>query len=476
MTRSKILFFEKQRRHGWIVAIAVALAGTAGAQITVNAPANDSVVNSPFYLQAESASCQSQPTATMTYSIDNGADAPNQHAQSLQAMVAGVSKGTHTLHVKAWNGMGQVCTQAVALTVGDGLSVSAPAQGATVTSPFVLEEQATSCGGQGTSKMTYSLDSGQDNTFDGTSLNTTVSTSTGQHILRAKTWGSSGAYCETDVQLNVATTAGLAPGSGATQYPNMQNDGNYIGTYANCGGANGPHDNLWQTQPDCDTPGNKTGSTTTVSTPIYGADSTSREFTMTTGPSGGSSGGGVRWFDQAITPANYPTEPSATHFQYDAYVYLVDNTQVMNIEMDINHSINATDVLYIMGVQCNLQRGVWQVTASRWVDTPVPCTRSQVTSGVWHHFQIQSHHDPNSGAEVYYDAVAIDGNPVDITKCQQPSGSVYSSSEPTVSCLSEVRHPSPAWSDFIGPNFQLDEMNASGTATAYVDTFSVFYW
>jgi hypothetical protein len=126
MARSEVLSFVKRQRQVWIVAIMAAFAGAAGAQVKVDAPANNSDVNSPFYLRADSPTCQSQPTATMTYPIDYEGDAPTQHVQSLQAEVAGVANGTHTLHVTAWNGMGRRSAHnAVPLIVGDGLNVSA---------------------------------------------------------------------------------------------------------------------------------------------------------------------------------------------------------------------------------------------------------------------------------------------------------------------------------------------------------------
>ena len=460
-----------RQRHICAVAVVAALAGTAGAQLTVQAPVNNSIVDSPFYLLADSSSCQSQPTASMAYSIDSGSDVVTIGARSLQTSV-NASDGFHALHVKAWGNHGSLCERTLSLEVGGGVHISAPALGATVTSPFVLEAQAPTCGGQSTRGMSYVVDSisgphddygsgnGQRPQIGGATLNASVRASTGWHILRVKAWGESGAYCETDSNLNVSTTSGLVPPSTAAQYAHLENDQTYTGPYASCGGATGPSGNLWQTQPDCGTVGTKTGSTSIVSTPVYGPQPDSREFTMTFD----TSGGGVRWFDAKAT------SETATHFQYDAYVNIVDVSKVMNIEMDLNHAVlTPTPLVYILAAQCNMAAGLFQVTANgAWVNTNAACTASQVASGAWHHFQIQAHHDANGSMGIYYDAVALDGNVTPITKC------TYASTGAAVACQSTAL--SLGWGGVIGPNFQLDGSGPGGTATAYVDDFTVFYW
>lgn len=460
MGSARFISFVKSNRRLGAVFLVSALAGTAGAQLTVDAPINDSIVNSPLYLQAEAPSCDSQTTASMAYSIDSDSDVVFSGAKALQTTVT-MPSGTHTLHVKAWSNTGYLCEQDISLGVGGGVTVSAPARGAQVTSPFPLQAQAATCGGQSTTSMGYSFDSGTVTMFKGsTSLNTSASASTGAHLLRVKAWGDSGAYCETDGNLTVNASSGLVPASGAYQYDHLENDGTYTGSYASCGGATGPDANLWQTQPDCGTSGTQTGSTSLQPTPTYGGETNSREFTMNYT----SSGGGVRWFDAK------GGDNAATHFQYDAYVYIVDNTKVMNIEMDMNHAITSpTSTVYILATQCNLAKGLWQVTVNgNWVNTNASCTASQVASGVWHHFQIQTHHDANGGTGVYYDAVALDGNVTNITSCTNPSTGA------SISCQSTSENL--GWGSVIGPNFQLDGSGTSGTATAYVDDFTIFYW
>ncbi len=177
------------------------------------------------------------------------------------------------------------------------------------------------------------------------------------------------------------------------------------------------------------------------------------------------SGGGVRWFEK-----KGPSD-SATHFQYDAYVNIVDVSKVGELELDVNHAITTpVHLLYILAAQCNLTKGLWQVSlrGKGWVNTNATCTRAQVASGVWHHFQVQTHHDPNGGTGLYYDAVALDGNVTRITKCTNASTGA------SVACQSTPSNP--GWGSLIGPNFQIDGSGPGWSATAYVDDFSTFYW
>ena len=474
MTKSGVISFVKRQRYVCVMTLVVAFAGTAGAQLMVNAPNNNSVVNSTFYLQAAAPSCESHPTTSMAYSIDSGNDVVFSGAQSLQTMVTIPVNGVHTLDVKASSGTGEVCERNVLLTVGNGVTVSAPALGAIVTSPFTLQTQAPTCDGQSTQSMAYELDSiwdphgnhglGPNHNHRSTVLNASVSASTGSYLLRVKAKGDSGAYCETDINLDVAASSGLVPPAEASQYAHMENDPTYTGSYAPCGGANGPSANLWLTEPDCATSGTKSGSTSIVSTPMYGGQPDSREFTMTSN----TSGGGVRWYDKAIN-GEFPV----THLQYDVYVNFVDSSSVGNLELDINHVITSpANTLYQPSTQCNLTKGLWQVTVKgapgSWVNTNATCTRSQIASGVWHHIQVQVHHDANGGTGIYYDAVAIDGHVTPITTCTIASGA--SAGQP-IPCQSTPTHP--GWGAQIGPQFQID---GNGTITAYVDDFTVFYW
>src|SRR5205085_9065750 len=105
--------------------------------------------------------------------------------------------------------------------------------------------------------------------------------STRPHTLRVKAWNVNGALCDTDVSITVSTTTnnnGLVPPPNANAYNVIERFGNYdpAGGYESCppgakgsgvGGAKSDSFQLWLTQPDCGTVGNKTGDTSVVSPP-----------------------------------------------------------------------------------------------------------------------------------------------------------------------------------------------------------------
>jgi hypothetical protein len=88
------------------------------------------------------------------------------------------------------------------------VTVTSPAGGASVTSPFTLTATASACSQQPIASMGYSFDSSAANTFfTGSSISTAVTGSTGAHTLHVKSWGNQGASCVTDVPITVVTAA-----------------------------------------------------------------------------------------------------------------------------------------------------------------------------------------------------------------------------------------------------------------------------
>jgi len=87
---------------------------------------------------------------------------------------------------------------------GGDIMVSTPAPNATLSSPFHLVANSTSCLGQPTDSMAFSFDDQADNIFSGaTSIDTSASAGSGSHILRVKAWGASGSFCEVDLNITI---------------------------------------------------------------------------------------------------------------------------------------------------------------------------------------------------------------------------------------------------------------------------------
>lgn len=194
-------------------------AGSSSNGITVSSPGNGASVGSSFQIAANSDSCWGQPVAAMGYSVDDNGDADIVNGTVLSA-TGGAAAGWHTLHVKSWGNQGASCVADVSIDVtgtssgsGDGITVSSPANGATVGTQFTLTAGAAYCQGQPVGAMGYSFDDSSNTTIvNNQAIGATVSTSAGSHTLHVKSWGNQGSGCVQDVALNV-TSSGNGGGS-----------------------------------------------------------------------------------------------------------------------------------------------------------------------------------------------------------------------------------------------------------------------
>src|SRR6266853_649392 len=399
-----------------------------------------------------------------------------------------------------------ISTKAVAADI----TVSAPLNGTTVPSSFLLHASAPTCGGQNTASMAYSFDSNADNILSGaTSINQKVTDTAGSHILRVKAWGNSGAFCETDLNIiissqsvvvstppnnaTVATTFllqaqaptcsgastsnnnGLVPPANVNAFSRIELLNNYTGGYESCppgsagsgvGGATSNSFQLWLTQPDCGTVGKKSGNTSVVSPPATpnSGDTQVRQYTMSYD---GSDGAGVRWFIP-LSDSSSANDDVYSHFQYDVWVYF-DQTSidhVYNLEMDLNQTVgNPAQYLYIFATQCNMVQGPqghWQLGNGCPLTADQTCSRSQFQPG-WHHVQIQFHRN-SSPTSITFDAEAIDGVVQNFT---------CNSGGP---CTVNVSSGTSWGANVLGPNFQLDGISGGTTITGYADQFTIYRW
>lgn len=101
-----------------VLSFSISVAIPAMAGVTVNSPARNDQVSSPFKLYAWATSCGSQDISAMGYSFDSSSDTTIVKGQSIDKSIGGPS-GNHTLHVKAW-GKGTVCVADVAIDIRSG--------------------------------------------------------------------------------------------------------------------------------------------------------------------------------------------------------------------------------------------------------------------------------------------------------------------------------------------------------------------
>lgn len=99
-----------------------------------------------------------------------------------------------------------------------GVSISSPAKGDYVNSPFYLSAYATSCSSQPVNTMGYSLDNSTTTTYahGSSSIATNISASDGTHTVHVKAWGNQGAVCVTDVTVTVTNAADHAAEAAAS--------------------------------------------------------------------------------------------------------------------------------------------------------------------------------------------------------------------------------------------------------------------
>jgi hypothetical protein len=209
----------------------------------------------------------------------------------------------------------------------------------------------------------------------------------------------------------------------------------------------------WQAVHDLATPGESQGSSTYPATasPYDNA----RKFYMTY-----SDHGGERF------SISFGNSTDATHFVYDTLVYIVDPSELENIEMDINQVMSDGRTV-IFATQCAGTSRTWEYTTdtgsdrgrhAHWNPSNISCDPKAWTPNCWHHVQIASSRDISGN--VTYEWVNLDGT---INTFEGASG-------PSALSL--------GWKvGDLSLNFQLDGSNRSDESiTAYVEDMTIYRW
>jgi len=318
----------------------------------------------------------------------------------------------------------------VASTVSaSAITVTAPADGAQVTSPFSVAASTTSCDSEAAVSMGYSLDNGKTTIVHKSLISGVVVAGDGPHVLHVKCWGKHDAHSDTPVNITVVSAV-TTPPSNITAVSDIQSL---------------PQ---WEWDHDPGTNGNSSGTSDLISTPSLSGNA--RQFSVDFSNSGGE-----------IFHASFGKDPAATHFIYDAYLWLSDASSLANIEMDMNQVIaNGDTVIY--GFQCNGYAGTWDYAlnpgqpAGRWHHSNVACPDPKTWApNTWHHVQISYSRD---GDIVTYETVALDGQQSDLVGATGNSGSPL------------------GWGQTLLTNFQLDGHGSDGSIGAYLDKLTISRW
>jgi hypothetical protein len=484
--------------------------------ITVTTPASGAQVTSPFNLVASTSACGSTTAASMGYSIDSGTAIiePTSFSASVTAPV-----GSHVLHVKCW---GQKTNDQVLLNITvvqsagtSDITVTNPANGAQLISPFSLAASTRTCASTTAVSMGYSIDGGH-TTTEPTSFSTSITAHPGSHVLAVKCSGqgvtdqvvlnihvyppltaatpkfsvAAGTYTTKQVvTLSDATggakiyytTDGSAPSTSSLCYGGAISVSTSLtieaiavaSGYTNSGlaradyvitapkgptiPANAVSENQvqllpgWRINHDPGTPGTSTGAMAVVSDPSLSGQA-DQFYTTFTGSGG------------ELYSLTYGTDSAPRNFVYDAQVWIDEGSKIANLEMDNNQVIpNGDTVIYAF--QCSGYSNVWEYSSNagtpsapvvKWLRSSAPCNPANWTPNTWHHVQISYSRD--GVGNVTYHSAWLDGveSPINETV----------NSDFTLGWAAGT----------LVTNFQVDGAGANGSATLYLDNLTIYRW
>jgi hypothetical protein len=319
-----------------------------------------------------------------------------------------------------------------------GVTVNSPYNNETVSSSFPLSAWASSCSSQTVGAMGYSLDNSPDTTIvNGSSVNTTVSSPTGNHTLHVKAWGPHNAACVTDVAINVGANSGgsviIAPDAiSVSSIQALSNWKNANDTGTNAGVASG-----WMSE---------------VSWPSRSGSA--RKAVMSS-----ANYGGERFY------VSFGDDESSSNFVYDTWIYLPSpSSTIANVEMDMNQTMS-NGMTVIFGFQCDGWNGTWDYTKNAgspekpvdtWVRSHAHCNPREWSQDTWHHVQIGYSRD--GSGNVNYQSVWLDGTEQAINA--------------TVPSAFKL-----GWGPVLLTNLQIDSATYGwSTSTVYLDSLTVYRW
>ncbi len=497
---------------------ALALSGMTvqASAITVTTPASGAQVTSPFSLVASTSTCGSVAAVSMGYSIDSGTAIIEPTSFSAKVTA---TPGAHVLHVKCW---GQKTSDQVLLNITvvqsaatSDITVTNPASGSTLTSPFNLIASTRTCASTTAVSMGYSIDGGH-TTAEPASFSTSITANPGTHVLAVKCTGQgvtdqvvinihvvppptaatpkfslvAGTYTTKQVvALSDATpgakiyytidgsgpsTSSLCYGGPISVSSSLTIEAIAVATgYTNSGlaradyvistpkGPTIPPNAIsetqvqllpdWRIKHDPATPGTSTGAMAVVSDPSLSGQA--EQFYTTFTSSGGE-----------LYSLTYGADSAPQNFVYDAQVWIDAGSKIANLEMDNNQVIpNGDTVIYAF--QCSGNANVWEYSSNagtptapvvKWLRSSAPCNPANWTTNTWHHVQISYSRD--DAGNVTYHSAWLDGveSPINATV----------NSDFTLGWAAGT----------LITNFQVDGVGASGSATLYLDNLTIYRW
>jgi hypothetical protein len=198
---------------GRFLIITISLAGVSFAGVTINSPANGSTVTSPVHVVASASS--SNPITSMRIYVDN-VSVYNNSSNRIDTSIS-MAPGSHLVVVQAWDSKGTVFKSQVNITVSQpgAVTISSPANGATVASPVHVVASASSS--NPITSMQIYVDNVSVYGNSSNKIDTLVSMAAGSHTVVVQAWDSTGAVFKAQAVITVPAGVTItAPRNGAT--------------------------------------------------------------------------------------------------------------------------------------------------------------------------------------------------------------------------------------------------------------------
>lgn len=178
-------------------------------KVTVLTPTNNATVGSPVNLQAEASPTAGQTIKSWSVQVDGNNVYSGGAASTLNTHVS-LSQGNHSVLVRAYDTSGAYSDQTLNLTIAakPSVSITTPAIGANVLSPFSIKAWGTPTSGHSITGWWVYVDSvGKYNAGALTSIDPSITASTGTHTVVVRAWDTSGAYGDQTFTVDVQPVA-----------------------------------------------------------------------------------------------------------------------------------------------------------------------------------------------------------------------------------------------------------------------------
>ena len=175
--------------------------------VSISSPAQDATVGTAFTISATAS--DSDGTVTNVEFLADGAVLGSDATSPYSFSWSGVAPGAHALTAVAWDNDG-VCTTSATVNVTAAyqpptVSISSPAQGATVGTSFTISANASDTDGTVTNVAFYLDNALRGNDASSPFSQAVTGVAVGSHTLKAVAWDSTG-LCTTSATINVTAT------------------------------------------------------------------------------------------------------------------------------------------------------------------------------------------------------------------------------------------------------------------------------